>query len=100
MLLTQVMAQQLSRPNGRVIAEVAWVRINDGINERINDALDGERAPGAGAIRQALDKRERGALLKAASPVVDGLPRDAQSGGNLFGALALIEEKYGQGALI
>src|SRR5690349_6523237 len=100
MLLSQVAAQQLGCPNRRVIAEVTRVRINDRIDERIDDALNRGRATDTCAIGQAFDHRERGALLKAPSPVVDGLARDAQSEGDLFDALAFIKEKDSHGALI
>jgi hypothetical protein len=40
------------------------------------------------------------AMLKARRPIVDGLARDAQRRGNLFDALAIIQEQQSEGALI
>src|SRR5262245_4807395 len=93
------MAHQQGRGPGRaMVAEVAWV----GVDDRGNPGVD-LAAPRAGparprGVRQLLPQAEMVATLEPLHPVVDRAAADAEGLGDLPGSLPLVEPEERLGA--
>jgi hypothetical protein len=95
MPLGQELLQQSSGPDGRAIAQLSWVSINDRFDQRVNDPECRARATTPLTVSNAGSNLKVGSRVKASDPVIDALAGDSQPLGDLFDAIAFVEPEQG-----
>jgi hypothetical protein len=89
--LAEVVLQQSRRPNGVPVAMNPRIRVNDFLQQGVDNAEGRRRSSFSGGVLQASPQVLIGALAKAHEPVVNGLSADAQALSDRFHGLTFIE---------
>jgi hypothetical protein len=92
-LFPQVLLEQSGSPDRGVVAPLARVLVNDGLQPRIDHPLGDGRAPASGGIRQPGREVQWVPQFEAASPIIDGLAGNMQMPGDLLRAAAFVKEQ-------
>src|SRR5260370_26719706 len=95
----QVALEQGSGPNGRAIAVVARIVVDDCIDQRVNDSEHRCGPTTARSIQQALSQVQITSTLKSWCPVVNGLPTHIKEVSNLASRQPLVQSKQCMSAL-
>src|SRR5207244_3306793 len=98
MTIQQILPQQRSGPDRRVVAEITGVGVDDLSDPGINAARPGSGAARMWGIGETFPEIQFGTFLEPVDPVVDRLAADVQRLGDRFDGLALIEPEQGLGA--
>jgi hypothetical protein len=91
MSLTQMQTEQISGPNGLVIAEVTRIGVDKLRNDWLNDTSDDRWTARALGVGEAGRQVEFGALLEAENPVVNRGARYAQPTSDVADSIARAE---------
>ncbi len=91
MRAAEVGDQHRGGPHRRAITELAWVSVNDFLDQGINAPLSRARTTTARRIRKARVQFNVVTLLDPHSPVLNALTGDAQPLSNLVNRLAFVK---------
>jgi hypothetical protein len=94
----EVLLEQRCSPDGRALIPIARVRIDDFVQQRVDDSVGGSRPAAAWPIVESGAEVEVAAAAKAVGPVVESLAADAQALGNVARAVALGQPQESLGA--
>ena len=97
MNLLQIALQQRGGPDRGTIAVVAWVVVDDRIDQRVDNPQRRWRPTAARGVEQAGQGIEVGALSEGVGPVVNGAWLDAEQFGDAPDGLPVVEPQQSLG---